>query len=432
VSTPLVEGNRMWFVTNRGEVACLDTEGYYDQEDDGWETAGGAKLPGETDITSETLHEADVVWKFDMMKELGVRQHNYATCSITSWGDTIFVCTSNGVDESHVNIPAPDAPSFLAMHKRTGEVLWTDNSPGENILHEQWSSPAVGEIGGVPQVIFPAGDGWVYSFHAEQWQDGKPILLWKFDVNPKETKWVGGGRGTRNDTVAMPVIYDGLVYVSAGQDPEHGEGQGHLWCLDPTKRGDVSSQLAMKLVAGQLQPIPHRKRQAVIPEEGEIAVDNPNSAVVWHYDQHDLNGDGKIEFEETFHRTLVSVVIKNDLLFVADFSGIVHCLNAKTGQVHWTFDLQAASWGAGLIAGDNVYIGDEDGDIAILRLSADPADSFSEVQSKVNGEITSYDQAKREINMGNSVYSTPVVANGVLYIATKMHLFAIAAPQQRE
>jgi hypothetical protein len=31
-----------------------------------------------------------------------------------------------------------------------------------------------------------------------------------------------------------------------------------------------------------------------------------------------------------------------------------------------------------------------------------------------------------EINMGNSVYSTPIVAGNVLYIANRTHLFAIA------
>ena len=32
---PLVEGTRLWFVTSRGEVRCVDTEGFYDGEDDG-------------------------------------------------------------------------------------------------------------------------------------------------------------------------------------------------------------------------------------------------------------------------------------------------------------------------------------------------------------------------------------------------------------
>ena len=42
-------------------------------------------------------------------------------------------------------------------------------------------------IGGVPQVIFGGGDGWLYSFKADEGKDGKPELLWKFDINPKDT-----------------------------------------------------------------------------------------------------------------------------------------------------------------------------------------------------------------------------------------------------
>ena len=36
-----------------------------------------------------------------------------------------------------------------------------------------------------------------------------------------------------------------------GEDPEHGEGNGHLWCIDPTKRGDVSAELAVKIKEGK-------------------------------------------------------------------------------------------------------------------------------------------------------------------------------------
>ena len=98
----------------------------------------------------------------------------------------------------------PNAPSFLALNKHTGAILWTDKSPGENILHGQWSSPAAGVLGGVPQVIFAGGDGWVYSFRADAGKDGRPELLWQFDANPKESKWVVGGAGTRNNIIATP------------------------------------------------------------------------------------------------------------------------------------------------------------------------------------------------------------------------------------
>lgn len=127
---PFVEGDRAWYVTNRGEVVCLDVEGFRDNENDGPVT--DEKVQDET--------EADVVWKLDMMAKLRISQHNMCSCSVTCIGDLLFVNTSNGVDEGHVTIPEEKAPSFACLNRTTGEILWTDNSPGANILHGQWSS----------------------------------------------------------------------------------------------------------------------------------------------------------------------------------------------------------------------------------------------------------------------------------------------------
>ncbi len=391
---PLVEGDRLWYVTSRGEVKCLDTEGFRDGENDGPFTA--EKVQAED--------EADVVWVLDMMEELGVSQHNMCSCSVTSAGDFLFVNTGNGVDEGHLNLPNPAAPSFLCLDKRDGRVLWADGSPGAFVLHGQWSSPAYAEIDGVPQVLFGGGDGWLYSFDARG-ENGRSKLLWKFDCNPKESKYTLGGRADRNHIIGTPVVHDGLVYIGVGEDPEHGEGVGHLWCIDPTKRGDVSSELAVSL-ADPNTPLPRRREQAVIKEEGEVARPNPNSAAVWHYPGYDADGNGKLSFEETMHRTCGTVAIQEGLLFVADFSGLFHCLDLKTGKPLWTYDMLAAAWGSPLIADGKVYIGDEDGDITIFRLSPE--------QDMI-----------AEINMGTSVYSTPIAVGNTLYIANKSHLFAI-------
>lgn len=489
---PLVEGNRLWFVSSRGEVVCLDSEGYYDGEDDGdlkkgmarlfdirqgadpktdtvapaiaelkngaltdtlkeafakagmelpaevtvlqissseaadegWQVSAkigeserqivikqiGPKLSAFKVVTPDDKNEADEIWKYDMMGSLKVSQHNMCACSVTAFGDILFVNTSNGLDESHINLPQPAAPSFVAMNKNTGEVYWTDKSPGANILHGQWSSPAVGILDGVPQAIFAGGDGWVYSFRADAGKDGNPELLWKFDANPKASVWKLGGRGTRNNIIATPVIHEGRVYVAVGQDPEHGEGEGHLWCLDPTKRGDVSVELAVDVKTGEV--IPHQRLQAVIEEDGQAARDNENSAVIWHYSNFDQDDNGEIDFEEQMHRSCGTVAIKNNLLYISDFSGLFHCLDAKTGAVHWTYDMLAAAWGSPLIVEDHVYIGDEDGDVSVFNLSSEKHDPIA------------------EINMGNSVYSTPIVANDVLYIANKTHVFAISAAKK--
>ncbi|MBW3542440.1 MAG: CehA/McbA family metallohydrolase, partial [Planctomycetes bacterium] len=406
-STPAVDGDRLWYVTNRGEVVCLDTAGFLDGENDGPFRA----------VDNERRDEADVVWSLDMMGRLGVSQHNMANCSVTTVGDLLFVNTSNGVDEGHINIPAPQAPSFLAMDRETGEVLWTDNSPGQNILHGQWSSPTHCVVDGRPQVLFAGGDGWLYSFDPQGDGRGGSRLLWKFDCNPKTSKWMLGGRSTRNNIIGVPVVYRGLVYIAVGQDPEHGEGEGHVWCIDPTGSGDVSPEVALD-AAGR--PLAQRRLQAVDPERGERTVANPQSALVWHYDHFDLNGNGEIEFEETMHRTCGSVAVENDLLIVADFSGLVHCVDALTGRPFWTYDLFAACWGSPLIVDDKVFIGDEDGDLAIFRLSADPAVAMRQ-------GLPAYG----EFNLGNSIYVTPVAANDTLYIADKTTLFAFRSEPEK-
>jgi outer membrane protein assembly factor BamB len=344
-----------------------------------------------------------------MMKELGVSQHNMCSCSIGALGDLLFVCTSNGVDETHVNLPAPKAPSFLCVNKHTGKIIWTDASPGDNILHGQWSSPCIATLGGVPQVVFAGGDGWLYSFEANEGKDGKPTLLWRFDANPKESKYILGGRGTRNEIIGTPVAYEDKIYLAVGQDPEHGEGVGHLWCIDPTKRGDISSELAFKL-PDTTTPIPHKRLQAVVAEDGEVSRPNPNSGVVWHYSEFDKDGDKKIEFEETMHRTCATAAIKDGILYIPDFSGLFHCLDAKTGEPLWTHDLFAATWGSALVVDGKVYVGDEEGKLTVFKEGREL-------------EVLS------EIDMTNSIYSTPVVANNTLFVANKTHVFAIGGEQ---
>ncbi|MFQ5732852.1 MAG: PQQ-binding-like beta-propeller repeat protein [Planctomycetaceae bacterium] len=416
---PYVDGDRLWYVTSRGEVVCLDTQGFYDGlQNDGPFKTEPVKPRNAKD--KEGLKEADIVWKFDMMKTWGTFQHNMCSCSVTVVGDTVFVNTSNGVDAGHVNIPSPNAPSFFALNKNTGKPIWKDNSPGLNILHGQWSSPTYAVIKGRPMVLFAGGDGWLRCFDPKGAGKGqKSKLLWKFDANPKTSKWILGGRGTRNNLIATPVVYDDLVYLAVGQDPEHGEGPGHLWCIDPTKKldgSDVSPELAVDKAG---KPIPHRRLQAVDPTKGEKTKKNPDSAVVWHYSSHDDNGNEEIDFEEQMHRSCGTVAIKDDILFIADFSGLVHCLNAKTGKVHWTYDMFAASWGSPLIVDGKVYFGDEDGDVSIFPLTTDP-------KKALKAGPMGPEPAINTIKMRNAVYTTPIVANNVLFITNKNTLFAIS------
>ena len=338
-SSPIVEGDKVYYVSNRAELICADTQGFHDGENDG--PYKEEKLTGKND--------GDIIWKFDMIEEVGAHPHNLANCSPVIYGDLIFTSTSNGQDESHVNIPSPRAPSMIAVNKTTGKLIWEVNNVSDRILHGQWSSPSVGKVGDVVQVVVGEGDGFVRGYEA---LSGKK--LWEFDTNPKESTWPK----TRNEIIATPIIYENKVYIANGQDPEHGEGVGHLYCIDATKRGDITKD-----------------------------------GLVWHFDK--------------IRRSISTGALHDGLLYYPDFSGFLHCIDAKTGKELWQHDLFAAIWGSPLVADGKVYLGDEDGDVVILQAGR---------EKKILGEM----------NMGSSVYSSPVPANGALFIMNRNQLYSLA------
>src|SRR5688572_11506425 len=156
-SSPLVENGIAYYVSNRGELMAVDLDGFRDKTNDG--LVKDEKQQRETDV--------DIIWKYDMMEELGVLQHNMANSSPVIFENLIYVSTSNGQDESHVNVPSPKSPAIIALDKTSGKLVWEDASPGEKILHGQWSSPAVGKVGDTVQVVVGQGDGWVRGYEAK-------------------------------------------------------------------------------------------------------------------------------------------------------------------------------------------------------------------------------------------------------------------------
>ena len=370
-STPTVVGDHVYYVSNRCEVVCVDANGF----------ANGNQ--GVQDEKYKDPSDADVIWRYDMMKELNVFPHNMAACCPLVVGDLIFIVTGNGVDEGHINLPSVDAPSFIALNRHTGKLIWRDNSPGKNIMHGQWSNPTYIEVNGQPQVVFPGGDGWLRSFVPHTGE-----LIWRFDANPKDSKYDLGGRGTRSDFIATPVAYNGKIYIGTGQDPEHFEGVGHLWCIDPSKKFDVSPD---KVVDG-----------SVFPPKTEP---NPNSAAVWHFGGPEANPK-QAGRDYVFGRTMSTCAIHDNLLYACDLAGYFHCLDATTGQLHWKHDLKGAVWGSPMWIDGKVYIATDDGDVYIFQ----------------HGKQKSEPQ---KIEIGQPIRGTPIAVNGVLYVKSESNLFAI-------
>lgn len=327
-SSCFVDGDRAYYVSNRCQLICTDVNGANDDSRSG-----------------------KVLWKLDMIKDLGVYPHNMSSSSPNIDGNLVFVVTGNGVDEAHRYVPAPNAPSFLAVDKVSGEVKWSKVGPGEGILHGQWSSPAVGVIGGVKQIVFPGGDGRLYAYEPETGKE-----LWTCQCNPDGTVWKLG-LGTRNNLIATPVIYKDRVYICMGQDPEHGEGPGHLYCIDATKRGDITK-----------------------------------TGVVWRND--DVN------------RGLASVAIFDNVLYHCDLAGEFRAIDPDTGKVIWQHSMGSAVWSSPYYVDGKVFQGDEDGQVVIFAAGKEK-------------------KILNTMDMGGSVYTTPVAANGVLYISTREKLYAI-------
>jgi outer membrane protein assembly factor BamB len=128
---------------------------------------------------------------------------------------------------------------------------------------------------------------------------------------------------------------------------------------------------------------------------------------VWKYTGQDSNGDGELAFEETMHRTLSMVAIRDGLLIIGDFTGLVHCLDVKTGKPHWTYDMLAAIWGSPMLGDGKIYLGNADGEVVVFELSPEM-------------------KLLAKNNMGNAVYGSVVAVGDTLYIPTQSHLFAIA------
>lgn len=367
VSTPTVDGDRVYYVSNRCEVICAAV-------------AGDPAKPG----------HGKILWSLDMIKQLKVSpgglQGCVSSCSPLVLDDMVYVVTSNGVEQESGKPAAPDAPSFLAVHKNDGSVAWSSNLPGKNIMDGQWSNPAAAEVNGVKEVIFPGGDGWLYGFEAQ-----KGELLWKFDCNPKKSEFKPkSGPATRNYIVATPVVVDGKVYIGVGRESEEGPGVGHLWCIDVTKKPDPQTK--------DLSPV----NDNFDPKDPV----NKNSGLVWHFggflNPKPTNGDR----EYAFGRTMSTVAVHDGLVYAAEIDGFLHCLDAQTGKEYWVHDLGGGAWASPYYVDGKVYMGVDNGDLLIFTAGKE-------------------DKVLNKVEMQSSLKGPPVAAHGVLFINNGTTLYAI-------
>jgi outer membrane protein assembly factor BamB len=369
VSPATVEGDRVYMVSNRGEVMCLDIDGMADGNDGPYrDEARHAVPPGDEPI--ETTGEyGDILWLYDVPKELGIFPHDSAHSSILVHGRFLYINTSSGLHGTHKAVRVPDAPSLIVVDKTTGRlVAQEDEGIGHRIFHSTWSSPALGRVNGKELVFFCGGDGVCYAFEpvTSVPDDGKVQkleLIWRFDCDPTAPKenihdYIRNREESPSNIKSMPVFYKDRLYVTVGGDIWWGKEEAWLQCIDATRTGDVT-----------------------------------NGALLWSYpvERHCCSTPS----------------IWNGLAFVADCGRKVHCVDAETGRAYWTHECDGEIWASTLAADGKVYIGTRRRGFYIFA-----ADKEKKVLCATD--------------LDSPMAGSPMAANGTLFVATMKKLYAFA------
>jgi outer membrane protein assembly factor BamB len=283
-STPCVAGEQVTYVSNRGELVCC------------------------------SVQDGKILWLLDMKKDLGAQPYEASASSPLVVGDLVFVNTGNSPDGKTHKVKNPAAPSFLAVNRQTGKVVWQDSSPGDKIVHGQWGSAAYGVVEGQPQVAFSGGDGWVYSFEPAT---GK--LIWKFNCKAHEKAAAPGAEPTEVNLPATPVFSGHRVLIAVGVDVDT-TGEGCLRAIDARQKGDVTK-----------------------------------SAELWRF-------EGK-----EFGLTISNVAVHEGLVYAVELDGRVDCIDLETGKRLWRHDLLAQSWSTPLVVDGKVYVRTGDTEIVVFQ-----------------------------------------------------------------
>jgi len=369
-SPATVEGNRVYAVGNRAVIYCLDINGQRDGNDGPFTDEGSIMvLPGEKPLAVTSI-DADVIWMLDMRQEpVGMYPHDGSHSSILIDGDLLYLNTGNGVDNTHRKIRRPNAPSLIVVDKRTGKLVAKDNERmGPRIVHATWSSPSMAEVGGQKQIIFGGGNGICYGFKAPATSPADKTAqmlerLWLFncDTNaPKDSphNYMKNREVSASNIKSIPVVHNNRVYVAAGGDIWWGKTQAWLKCIDATKTGDITK-----------------------------------SGLVWSYD--------------LVKHCCSTPSIYNDMVFIADCGGFVHCIDANTGKAFWRYDTGGEMWASTLVVDGKVFVGNRRRKMFVFA-----------AQKQM--------ELLAEIKVDSPVDASPIAANKTLYIATHRTLYAIA------
>ncbi len=107
LARPTIDGDRAYYVSNRGELVCV------------------------------AVASGQVVWTLDMPTKLAIMKRDWGDIVNPVPGtavvdDIVFAVTGNGSNYGRLS-PTLSAPSLVAADKRSGKVLWTFAVPATDL-----------------------------------------------------------------------------------------------------------------------------------------------------------------------------------------------------------------------------------------------------------------------------------------------------------
>lgn len=381
-SSPTVDGERVYVVGSAGDILCLDVLGQANGNDGPFQDeaqymAGAGQPPVKLKPT-----DGDIIWRFDPIDKLAAYPHDAASCSALIHGDLLYVGTSNGVDGPHERVFSPLAPSLIVLEKSIGRLVATDDAKiGTRLWHAQWSSPSLARVGDKTLIFMGGGDGICYAFEALAKTPPQQVHLktvWTYDCDPPEYRlrngkpipYYAGDRRKKNSPNKNDGSYLGPSQIIA--TPVFVDGRVYV---------AIGQDPAHGRGKGLLHCIDATKT-------GDIT----HTGCIWTYDGLD--------------RTISTVAVADGIVYATDVAGRLHCVDADSGKRYAVINTKAETWGGPLWADGKLFVGNKR-DFFIMSAGKQP-------------------KILRTIRLGSPVYSTPIVANGVLYVASQRYLWAVA------
>lgn len=280
-SRPLIADGRVIVFTNRGDLACLDLDGFADNTDEG--------VADRKDVNDKTA--ADLIWRRDLVAELGVFKRCEFEMGLPSPHPTRvgerFVCaTENGTKHNfhwlpeYPKNPSPNAPWLASFSLHDGATNWKNNEGGHDNMHSAIVTPLLlNDEKGRPAAL--VGNG----------SDGR---FRKLEAMSGRTTWSTGPEQTFNSWVT-PIDDGQRVIVTASKiaSPWFGHKRVRIVAFD---------------------------RQALLDSKTPI---EPK----WTFT------------DERYDGTLTPPVCANNMLFVVNNDAYLLAIDAETGKLAWIDDV---------------------------------------------------------------------------------------------